>query len=806
MRLVFAAALLAVVLALAPFDLLASGAAPSSSADSKLRIESSSLVLELDPIDGGIRSTLNKLTGLPLFRKPGLGPGCIIRLRDGTKLMPPTSGQFKANRRDGKIESLSYDFPQVGVELVVRVAAGPASEAVVFRPVLKIRGETDVESVVFPILSGMTSLGESSEDDYLAHPSASGLLVSDPLNTLRPGQVDHFESRFVHSEYPDGYYGCPLQFLTFYDANKGGFYFGCHDPTHTAKELNFHRAFGKDYLEMSLVHFTEGRMPGKLGKRECFGYPVVISSTRTGCWHEAAGVYRGWVSSRGEGTPVWCRDGPNRNKPSKQCARWLHEKTGLATFGISSGRDQSAWLSALHQAVGAPAFHVLGFDWERIDNSASDAGYEDIEKGRVHPANVRAIRSSGDRFAVFKVDLWLSTQSRDYAKLRSGDTGHHFKDGGKTKVWMCPASADWADFYVFRDKTLVSDSRFGCDALYNDISVCCAAPLSCLNPKHGHPVGGKGGWIVTSWRDLLSRSHEACSAEKRGVRVPIGTELITENFVDLIDFCHSRAVAGLQGAFEWSGDTTGKVTKIPMFDYVYHEYGPVRMDGLGKLGRRFGDIFYLIAAQTYLWGGILELDYEFSSPELFKGMTGPTDYLTYDYWTDFIRDESPERAHGPYLEFLRRMVSARLGFGRDFLCWGRMVPPLAVSSELPRVRLDYDHYNVFRPQDKQRAGAIEVASLVSSGWEAEGRLGFFFANISEKELKVTCKFESAKYGLKRHGAVGVVSGMSRRTLGVRSGDFDVTLTLPPHDVIMLDVQPIAAEEGSRANEDEEAQP
>ncbi len=755
-----------------------------------LTIETPALSIEFDTATGAFLQVTNLLTGLDLFSNKGKEPVCSLVLRDGSVINPSGPNGFSVLSSDDAVGSQVFRFPEVEAEVRIEVSVAK-SGAIALTPTLRSSRGSDIRALVFPILSGMTALGDTSDDDFLAHPSASGLLVRDPLNTLRPEKVDNYQARFVHSEYPDGYYGCPMQFMAFYDETQGGFYFGCHDPAHTIKELNFYRPLGTDYLEMRLVHYVEEQLPGKDGPRESFGYPVVLAATREGDWYEGAELYRAWVTSKGPGAPVWCQNGPKRTQSDRQCARWLQERIGVATFGISCRRDEAAWLKTMQSAMGVPVFHILGFDWETNDNSASDAAWEDVEKMWSNPANVRAIRESGSKFAVFKVDLWLSTVARDFPKLKAGSTGHEFIDGGKKKVWMCPASADWADFYALRDRTLVSAPDFACNALYNDTSVCCAAPLSCKNSDHGHPVGGKGAYMIENYRELLQRSHEACAAQKGGQRVPIGTEVITENFIDVIDFCQSRAMAGVQGAFEWAGDPTGAIESIPMFDYVYHEYGPVRLDGFGKLGRRFGDIFYLIAARVYLWGAVFELNYEFSATELFDGIKGPSHYLTYDYWTEYVEEKSPERVHKPYLDFLRRMARARLEFGRRFLCWGRMVRPLKIVSEVPTVLLDYDHYNVFPEQDSPRSGVVKARAIVSSGWASGVRLGFFFANISEKNLTIKCLFDPTRYHLRGKYSVDLVTHTRRERIAVSSGASELTLSAPARNVVMLEVRPAA---------------
>src|SRR5690606_41177170 len=64
---------------------------------------------------------------------------------------------------------------------------------------------------------------------------------------------------------------------------------------------------------------------------------------------------------------------------------------------------------------------------------------------------------------------------------------------------------------------------------------------------------------------------------------------------------------------------SGEAELIPMFAYVYHEYGAVRLDGWGKLVNEIGELFYYTVARTYLWGGLYELNYEYSPMEAIDG-------------------------------------------------------------------------------------------------------------------------------------------------------------------------------------------
>jgi len=101
----------------------------------------------------------------------------------------------------------------------------------------------------------------------------------------------------------------------------------------------------------------------------------------------------------------------------------------------------------------------------------------------------------------------------------------------------------------------------------------------------------------------------------------------------------------------------GKMEVVPLYEFVYHEYGPVAMQGVYSADpwrTPAGDDFWTWAeARATLWGGLLVL-------------IPVSDDL-----------EVPE----PRARFLRSMAAARTGFARDFLAYGRM-------QRAPRVRCD----------------------------------------------------------------------------------------------------------------------
>src|SRR5699024_5484513 len=101
-------------------------------------------------------------------------------------------------------------------------------------------------------------------------------------------------------------------------------------------------------------------------------------------------------------------------------------------------------------------------------------------------------------------------------------------------------------------------------------------------------------------------------------------EQMCETFLDRLDFYQARAWGQPCATLEtWpirQAMRTGQARMIPLFDYVYHEWGVVRMDGWGKLVEETGQLFYDTVAKTYLWGGLYEINHEYSPMEELDGV------------------------------------------------------------------------------------------------------------------------------------------------------------------------------------------
>jgi hypothetical protein len=631
------------------------------------------------------------------------GPPWRVRLEDGTVLDAPASF---ACERDGQSLRLRWTSAR-GDGISATVAA--SGDELRFRVAVQPVDGPPPEVVEYPLVGG---IGALSGEDELLHSYATGFVFRNPFS-LFDGAGEGTARGVVHAPYPEGFSGATMQLLAYYAAGRGGFSFSADDETGAQKWFDF--AKRGTHLEAAFGHGSPD-----LDRPLEPAYDVVVAPLLDGTWWEAADRYKAWAS----GTR-WCAG--RRERP-----RWLFEEVGVATFGINAGRDRSRWLKAIRELAGAPVFHVLGPNWSHVPGDYRGnlpGGLDDWFPARLDEANLAAIRGQGDRAAPFFFDLLFG---RDRAEHEAGVAALQAIPDPPLSVdayafpFLCPATEFARTLHRERDRRVAAEA--GVDAVYYDISANNVVKR-CADGSHGHPRGG-GAFLVDAYRELYSDPPD----------VVRGTELVNEVFVDRLDFYQARAEASPVSTFEadryraWVKD--GSVEKVPLFAYVYHEHGPVRLDGWAKLSRETGDLFYWVGARVLAWGGLFELNYEFSPLETVDGVAEPLEEH-YARLPDHRYEIDPAKA-----AFVRELAAARTGPANRYLAHGTMLPPLPIAS--PRVALDWFHYN--GPQEWpafEDRGTREVDAVVHCAWRHGSSAAVVLVNVGPEPVRVEVPLSAA---------------------------------------------------------------
>lgn len=676
---------------------------------------------------------------------------------------------------NGQAYILMWEIEE-GIRLKGRIELADGSDQVSFTSELENSTSSGINAVEYPIIGRINSIGQN---DYLAHPYVTGLLIENPLKNFI-GDMGGLR----YMPYPESFSGASMQFFTYYAEGVGGLYCAAYDGDFHQKWLNFYKNGGK--LELSLMYGYEDIGPNKGMKAE---FPFIVKMINGDSWYEAADIYKEWAVKQ-----KWTQKGRLIDRADNNKAVWLLEEVGLSTFGIDAGYDRTKWIRLYHDTVKTPVFHILGPDWvndvQTFDRGVP-GGYEDWIPTKFNKENLELIKAQGDYFAPFEFDFLVDPNKSDGANLRKNlilwpdDPKSHDK---YTFNMLCPFTDYTKNLHVNRDVQVYKEASV--DSMYYDIS---ANNLikTCMSSTHGHPIGA-GRIITESYREIYQKTKEALN-ETAGKYIPLGTEMINETLIDVLDYYQARAWAQPSSALEtWPFRNlmkSGKAQMIPMFTYVYHEYAPVRLDGWGKLVEEIGDLFYHTVAKTYLWGGLYELNYEYSPMEAIDGVETPPEE---HYWKFRPRgyEFSPERA-----QYITQFAALRTGAGNRYLAYGTMRRPVDIDA--PKKKLSWYHYNHSSNNEK---GQYEVDSVFTSTWEFadqnERSLAVMLANVTDETVEAGFELDLKAYGFEGDWNIRLLSGFDSEgnyrieNLGLMKDMKTLTLMLDAHTVYMLEAYKI----------------
>jgi hypothetical protein len=509
-------------------------------------------------------------------------------------------------------------------------------------------------------------------------------------------------------------------------------------------------------------------------------YGVTIASMRRGDFIEGASIYREWAARQ-----PWCARGTLRDRlKRKDGSPWLIQEVGCATFGISSAHDFSIPLRAIAEYAGAPVFHVMGYDWQPGEVITINGKSRRVFHGslrsylppRLHPGNSGAITDTRSYWAGFEFDNFYQmdapgvAEARQHAALKTDGKPLSFDD-----YWvMCTLDPWWLAFHRDRDAGLVTQST--CQANYYDI----AMNPACWSALHGHPPGSFDG-------ELNYRETKQATTQALGQYVPQGAEGMSEYQIDTLDFWQWRSGAWIYGDWDGLGARAdviaGNSVFIPHFEAVYHEYGPLRLDGWANLAAESGDLFYFTSAHTQLAGALLELNYEFQGMDLFPGMH-PGDGLMLLYGNgELVLDVAHQYAvNRDKADFLRQLATLRTTWASDFLAFGRMAANPGIAGA-PEHTYRFYAYNLHNDTDDLR-GQYRADAVVAYSWQLDDRFATLLANATDQDCHLTLTFDlpAPRYQFQ-------VVGDSPRDLGRQSGRTSISIICPGRKVLAVVADP-----------------
>jgi hypothetical protein len=303
--------------------------------------------------------------------------------------------------------------------------------------------------------------------------------------------------------------------------------------------------------------------------------------------------------------------------------------------------------------------------------------------------------------------------------------------------FICASSTPWRAMVI---KHQQDQFDLGMQGIYNDIGICAVHPLNCYDPTHEH---GTRTNILEDYRKLMQESWEVSRrnvVDEAGNPGFTGQEMITEQFLPYIDFYQARSAGGAMTGMEhdliMKLVEQGSAVKIPLFEYVYHEYAGVRIDGFVLPTSCLGVPYYHTVAYVALNGGLPEFNYE----------------CLRDAYRNAFLNEVDEAM----VRFVGLLGRARLTYGKDYLVYGRMArtPDLGVA----RRAFPFQTPLVINWTDNGglKEGESWLDPVVCSAFSHGDSVAIFLCNITEEAQTVRFPLDAAKlYGIPQ-GTVSIL--------------------------------------------------
>ena len=259
--------------------------------------------------------------------------------------------------------------------------------------------------------------------------------------------------------------------------------------------------------------------------------------------------------------------------------------------------------------------------------------------------------------------------------------GSKESDGSRVSLAvMCPSTSTWQD----EVNEIVARLFDQCEVsgVYID-QIAAASPKTCMDPSHGHPLGGGHWWNEGYWKML-----ENMRREMKPDRM-LTSECNAEPFLRWFD-----------GYLTWHWQYDGQV---PVFPAVYG--GAIQMFGRAYRGGETRDLaLRMKSAQQLVFGEQIG-------------------------WLDPRVVDQPENA-----EFLRQIVRLRWQLRRYFYA-GEMLRPPRLSGDIPKVRADWQWQNTWW---------VETDALLTGAWRLpqEDKVVVIFTNVTDQRLQAKWSFEA----------------------------------------------------------------
>jgi len=721
-------------------------------AGDRLWLENAQVRLGLDlPSHGSIVAIADPQTGAEFLSAPGGWPllySLTVRGADG-KLSTLHNRQaeetaIRAVRSGAGVQlTLTNRHPgAAGGTIRCRFQLGEGSPTI--RATVDLSGfSTGLDSIRFPVISGIGALGENGEDDYLLTPHLEGILIRNPALSITPERGQFLD------------YGgsMTLQIMALYDS-AAGLAVWCDDARGFPKSFHLLRGRPSEPLSWSVLH----RFPAEPGRRRLpYGIRMTVFH---GDWQQAAEVYRDWATQQS-----FC---PAPLSERTDISPWLLQAPLFLWVGDVRAQERRFSLEqvptaarAFSRSFGSPIGVVI-FGWENAGSWVGPFYFPPWGGGEAFSAVARALRADGNRLLPFisgnvwrlrRKDLGYDGSTR-FEKEGIGEAARR-PDGsllyaewyfniGWDAAFMCTGSAEWRKRVINNTEQL---ARLGAGLVQVD-EFPTTSGYPCYATDHGHPPG-YGAWMQDSGLRMLESARR--KARVIDPELALSTEDPQEHYLRAIDMYDSRDSSGETLKWYLVEPYEGNACTVPLFTFVYHDRTIAYTFVIGSSDELY-EAYCL--ARALVWGKLVGRK------------------------TDFPEPTSLGQANRDYLQ---RILQTVRGYGYSFLVLGRMLAVRQLEG-VPEISIDYSHvgWDAAKRGEKPRTRTLRVPGIFATKWESpSGDRGWVLTSLLEKPHRVELALDPDRpfFYLVRSGRV-VLSPRKRPK-------HNLTFNIAPREVVLL---------------------
>ncbi len=516
----------------------------------------------------------------------------------------------------------------------------------------------------FPQITVPNRLKGDGGEYELFWPAMEGVLIG-TTKRRAASQIPYEEIGGQSGSFGGFYPGsCPMQFMAFYDGEKG-LYFAAHDGKHHPKTVEFREA--KDGIALEFRLFTEGR-------RGSYAMDFdMVTAGFAGDWHDGAQLYRSWMEKN---VPM-----PQKLLGKSELPSWMEQSPVVMLYPIRGTVDHGDMTPNLYY----PYRNILPFaekyaretdsrllvlpmHWEGTAPWAPPYVWPPFGGEQAFTEFVEAVHEQGNLVGVYCSGIGWTVKSTLDPSLDLSDRydeslicrtpagtieqSRVIGDEIRYGLDMCP----WQEKVdrIVSDE-IVSIAESGCDyAQYFDQNLGGQGPL-CYGEEHGHP-GGPGLWQNEAMIRIFQKVRE--DLKKAGRDLVIGCECAcAEPFIEWLPFNDLR----YNFAF-----FAGK--PVPAYAYLFHEY----------VNNFMGNqciIHEALAPEKNKDSALFRLAYSFVAGDMLTITLGDRGLIN---WGWDVPWDAVMPKQEPILTLIRELNAWRRTYER-FLHKGRMVKPYVLE-------------------------------------------------------------------------------------------------------------------------------